>query len=79
MPEVLQKANADPALMLLQNASCDKLCRQALIKAGGIELMLQLLAAHPLPLKQQHAWQAGQQPAQDWQTSACPARRLQMS
>lgn len=51
---MLQRANAEAALLLLQNISCDKLCRHAVVKAGGIELLLQLLAANHVMLKQQH-------------------------
>lgn len=54
MPDVLLKGNAEPALLLLQNLSCEKLCRHSIIKSGGVELLLQLLAGSSLVLKQQH-------------------------
>jgi len=59
--DVLQRANAEAALLLLQNVSCDKLCRHAVVKAGGIELLLHLLAASHVVLKQQHP-KVGYQP-----------------
>lgn len=43
MPGALQKPNAEHALLLLQNVSCDKQCRQLLLKAEGMTLMLELL------------------------------------
>eukprot|EP00882_Tetradesmus_deserticola_P013794 GHRQ01014650.1.p1 GENE.GHRQ01014650.1~~GHRQ01014650.1.p1 ORF type:complete len:265 (+),score=83.45 GHRQ01014650.1:224-1018(+) len=50
---VLQKPNAEAALMLLQNASCDKLTRQALHKAEALRVLLDLLASNAGWLKMQ--------------------------
>lgn len=58
MSEVLNKHNAQAALLLLQNMSCDRVCRHALVKAGAVQLLLQLLAANPLALKQQQPKEA---------------------
>jgi hypothetical protein len=50
---VLQKPNAEVALLLLQNASCDKLTRQALHKAEAMRVVLDLLVSNASWLKQQ--------------------------
>lgn len=42
-----------PALMLLQNMTCDRLCRAATIKAEGVQLLVVLLGYEPALLKQQ--------------------------
>lgn len=43
MPNVLQKPNAEHALLLVQNMSCDKHCRKIINKADGMALLLELL------------------------------------
>lgn len=50
---VLQKPNAEAALMLLQNASCDRLTRQALHKAEALPVLLELLVSNANLLKVQ--------------------------
>jgi hypothetical protein len=50
---VLQKPNAEAALLLLQNASCDRLTRQALHKAEALRVLLDLLVSNAAWLKQQ--------------------------
>eukprot|EP00775_Hariotina_reticulata_P009419 gene9419-9584_t len=48
VPGTLQKPNAEPALLLVQNAACDKQCRQLMRKMDAVQVLLELL--------QQAAW-----------------------
>jgi hypothetical protein len=45
---MLQRPNAEAALLLVQNAACDKQCRQLMRRLDAVEALLELL--------QQAAW-----------------------